>query len=139
MLEVNWRSIHIDTGNGVQIVPNAVLAAASFTNLSRVHGPTFNSVATVQFSPNDPPGAITAALLSVARDLPLRNTRLEAKVTDLGEATYKIAVPVNAPSDEGPTKRPFCTASGTPRGGRICISTTSSTPATGTEIASSQN
>lgn len=104
VVEVNWRAVHIDTGNGLQIIPNAMLASGSFTNLSRIQGPTFNSVAELQFSANDPPGAVAATLLSVARDLPLRNPRLEAKVTDLGEAKYKVAVPVNAPSDEGPTK-----------------------------------
>jgi len=35
VVEVNWRAIHIDTFNGIQVVPNATLAAASFTNLSR--------------------------------------------------------------------------------------------------------
>ncbi|MDA2991847.1 MAG: mechanosensitive ion channel, partial [Actinomycetota bacterium] len=38
VVEVNWRAIHIDTANGIQVVPNAVLAAGSFTNLSRVTG-----------------------------------------------------------------------------------------------------
>ena len=36
VVEVNWRVVHIDTGNGIQIVPNAALASASFTNLSRL-------------------------------------------------------------------------------------------------------
>jgi small-conductance mechanosensitive channel len=104
VVEVNWRAVHIDTGNGLQIIPNAMLATGSFTNLSRIQGPTFNSVATVQFSLNDQPGLVASTLLSVARDLPLRNPLLDAKVTDLGEGQYKIAVPVNAPADEGPTK-----------------------------------
>lgn len=26
VVEVNWRSVHIDTGNGIQIIPNATLA-----------------------------------------------------------------------------------------------------------------
>ena len=39
VVEVNWRAIHIDTGSGLQIMPNSVLAGASFTNLSRPGGP----------------------------------------------------------------------------------------------------
>jgi small-conductance mechanosensitive channel len=104
VVEVNWRAVHIDTGNGLQIIPNAMLATGSFTNLSRIQGPTFNSIATLQFSTNDAPGAIASTLLAVARDLPLRNPRLDATVTDLGEAKYKVTVPVNAPAHEGPTK-----------------------------------
>ena len=38
VVEVNWRATHIDTGSGLQIMPNSVLAAASFTNLSRPPG-----------------------------------------------------------------------------------------------------
>ena len=38
VVEVNWRATHIDTGSGMQIMPNSVLAAASFTNLSRPAG-----------------------------------------------------------------------------------------------------
>ncbi|MBV8964939.1 MAG: mechanosensitive ion channel, partial [Mycobacteriaceae bacterium] len=38
VIEVNWRAVHIDTGSGLQITPNSVLAVASFTNLSRPPG-----------------------------------------------------------------------------------------------------
>ena len=38
VVEVNWRATHIDTGSGLQIMPNSVLAAASFTNFSRPPG-----------------------------------------------------------------------------------------------------
>ena len=38
VVEVNWRAVHIDTGSGLQITPNSVLAGASFTNLSRPPG-----------------------------------------------------------------------------------------------------
>ncbi|PZU04380.1 MAG: hypothetical protein DI630_01215 [Gordonia sp. (in: high G+C Gram-positive bacteria)] len=104
VVEVNWRAVHIDTGNGLQIIPNAMLATGSFTNLSRIQGPTFNSIATLQYSANDAPGMIASTLLEVARDLPLRNPRLDATVTDLGEAKYKVTVPVSAPAHEGPTR-----------------------------------
>src|ERR1700733_8849224 len=38
VIEVNWRAVHIHTGHGLQITPNSVLAATSFTNLSRPPG-----------------------------------------------------------------------------------------------------
>ena len=39
VVEVNWRAVHIDTGSGIQIVPNATLSGASFTNMSEPDGP----------------------------------------------------------------------------------------------------
>ena len=47
VVEVNWRATHIDTGSGLQIIPNSVLAAASFTNLSRPPGAHTITVTTV--------------------------------------------------------------------------------------------
>ena len=41
VVEVNWRATHIDTGSGLLIMPNSVLAAASFTNFSRPPGSPF--------------------------------------------------------------------------------------------------
>ena len=38
IVEANWRAVHIQTGHGLQITPNSVLAATSFTNLSRPPG-----------------------------------------------------------------------------------------------------
>ena len=38
VVEVNWRATHIDTGNGMQIMPNSALAGATFTNLSQPAG-----------------------------------------------------------------------------------------------------
>jgi small-conductance mechanosensitive channel len=35
VVEVNWRSVHILTDDGIRVVPNANLASSSFVNLSR--------------------------------------------------------------------------------------------------------
>ncbi len=51
VVEVNWRAAHIDTGNGIQIVPNAMLATGSFTNLSRVQGAAYQATAMLAFGP----------------------------------------------------------------------------------------
>ncbi|BDX34754.1 membrane protein [Mycobacterium antarcticum] len=104
VVEVNWRSVHIDTGNGIQIIPNATLATGSFTNLSRVTGAAFRATATVGFSADDPPGIVTRTLLAVADSLPAKVPTLPASVTSLGEAKYKVSVPVSSPADEGPAR-----------------------------------
>lgn len=104
VVEVNWRAAHIDTGNGIQIVPNATLATGSFTNLSRVQGASYQAAVTLAFSSDDPPGAIAVAMMAVAANLPARLADLPAKVVALGEAKYKVSVPIASPADEGATK-----------------------------------
>src|SRR6516225_10105697 len=69
VVEVNWRAVHIDTGSGLQITPNSVLAVASFTNLSRPPG-TYKIKVTTVFSADDPPDRVCAMLSRVAAELP---------------------------------------------------------------------
>ena len=104
VVEVNWRAIHIDTFNGIQVVPNATLAAASFTNLSRAVGPAFNSIAILKFAAADPPGVVVKALLSVAEALPAKLADQPAKVVPLGVGQYKVYVPVATPADDFSTR-----------------------------------
>ncbi len=104
VVEVNWRAIHIDTLNGTQIVPNAILAAESFTNLTRVTGAAFNSVAILKFAAVDPPGVVVKALQSVADALPAKIDDLPAKVVPLGAGQYKVFVPVASPADDFSTR-----------------------------------
>lgn len=101
VLEVNWRSIHIDTGNGLQIVPNAVLAGASFTNLSRVAGPAFYCTATLTFCGDDRPGTVVRTLKEIADALPQKVPGMDSRVSALGAAEYKVSVPVASPAEEG--------------------------------------
>jgi len=75
--------VHIDTGNGIQIVPNATLATGSFTNLSRVTGAAFNATAVLTFGAGDPPGVVTVALQSVA-DRAYLDTQLHSITASLG-------------------------------------------------------
>lgn len=101
VLEVNWRSIHIDTGNGLQIVPNAALAGSSFRNLSRVAGPAFYCTTTLTFCGDDRPGTVVQTLRSVADALPQKLSGMDVGVTALGAGEYRVSVPVASPADEG--------------------------------------
>jgi small-conductance mechanosensitive channel len=103
VLEVNWRSIHLDTGNGVKIVPNAVLAASSFTNLSRVHGTTFFATATVTFGAQDRPGTVVSTLMAVADALPSKRLELSPRVKAMGAGEYQVSVPIATPGDQSAT------------------------------------
>jgi small-conductance mechanosensitive channel len=104
VVEVNWRSAHIDTGNGIKIVPNAVLATGAFTNLSRVSGAVYQAKVTLKFSADDQPGKVVRALLEVAEALPAKISGLPARVSAAGEAQYGVSVPIASPADEGSTK-----------------------------------
>ena len=103
MVEVNWRAVHIDTENGVQIVPNAALAGDAFVNLSRTTAPYFKAKAVLNFSPEDPPGQVKAALLAVAEGLPNKLTGVPAAVTAIGAGAYRVTVPIASPGDDGST------------------------------------
>lgn len=103
VVEVNWRAIHIDTANGIQVLPNAMLAAGSFTNLSRVTGAAFNSIAIMKFAAADP-GVVVKALMSVAEALPAKLADLPARVVPLGAGQFKVYVPVASPADDFSTR-----------------------------------
>lgn len=98
VVEVNWRAVHIDTGSGIQIVPNSSLSGASFTNLSEPAGP-YSAVADVKFSTDDPPHEVMALLLEVADALPMRLHDEHASVSYGGAAAFSVSIPVAGPSE----------------------------------------
>jgi small-conductance mechanosensitive channel len=105
-VEVNWRAVHIDTENGLQVIPNAALAGDAFVNLSRTTAPYFKAKATFSFAAGDPPGLIKSTLLAVADAAPAKFADAKASVTPLGEhavhpglVTYRVMVPVASPAE----------------------------------------
>lgn len=100
VVEVNWRAVHIDTGSGIQIVPNSSLSGASFTNLSEPEGP-YSATADVAFSTDDPPHEVMALLLEVAEALPVRIPGERAGVTYGGGGAYHVSIPLPGPADAG--------------------------------------
>ncbi len=100
VVEVNWRAVHIDTGSGIQIVPNSSLSGASFTNLSEPEGP-FSADASVKFATDDPPHEVMALLIEVADALPMRVAGERASVSYTGAGAFNVSIPVAGPSDAG--------------------------------------
>ncbi|MFK0402650.1 mechanosensitive ion channel domain-containing protein [Microbacterium sp. NPDC090225] len=98
VVEVNWRAVHIDTGSGIQIVPNSSLSGASFTNLSEPDGP-YSASTSVTFSTDDPPHEVMALLVEVAEALPMKVARERASVSYSGAGAYGVAIPVAGPAD----------------------------------------
>ncbi|MEU0499126.1 mechanosensitive ion channel family protein [Mycobacterium sp. NPDC006124] len=106
VVEVNWRATHIDTGSGLHIIPNSVLAAASFVNLSRPPGEHSITVKTT-FASNDPPDDVCALLTQVASALPhLRPESAPSSVTS-GAGEYTTAIPLRSPADDSVTRATF--------------------------------
>jgi small-conductance mechanosensitive channel/CRP-like cAMP-binding protein len=97
VVEVNWRAVHIDTGSGIQIVPNSNLSGASFTNLSEPAGP-YSASASVTFSTDDPPHEVMALLVEVADGLPMRTSE-RASVSYSGSGAFGVSIPVAGPAD----------------------------------------
>ncbi|MBK0296223.1 mechanosensitive ion channel, partial [Bacillus sp. S34] len=100
VVEVNWRSVHIDTGAGILIMPNSSLAGASFTNLSRTGG-TFPVSTDVTFTTDDPPAAVVALLQRVATGLPQRYPGTQPVAVPTGGSGYTVSFEVRGPSQEG--------------------------------------
>ena len=104
--EVNWRATHIDTGSGVQIIPNSVLAAASFANLSR---PTdsYNLVVESTFSSADAPDEICALLAKIAAKLPQLRDGATPVVTATSNTGYTTTIPLTSPGDDADARTTF--------------------------------
>ncbi|MDT5179876.1 MAG: hypothetical protein QOJ95_4074 [Mycobacterium sp.] len=106
VVEVNWRATHIDTGSGLQIIPNSVLAAASFANLSRPAGEHTLSVVT-EFGPNDPPDDVCDLLQKVAGNLPQLRPGATASSAVAGAGEYTTSIPLRSPADAAAAKATF--------------------------------
>ncbi|ANR93005.1 MULTISPECIES: mechanosensitive ion channel domain-containing protein [Mycobacterium avium complex (MAC)] len=99
IVEANWRSVHIQTGHGLQITPNSVLATTSFTNLSRPPG-GHQLTLTATFSETDPPDRVCALLRRVADALPQRRPDAVAAAVPAGGAEYHVTIGLTSPADD---------------------------------------
>ncbi|WP_439591790.1 mechanosensitive ion channel domain-containing protein [Microbacterium sp.] len=108
IIEVNWRAVHLDTGNGIVIIPTANLAGGSFTNLTRSSDP-YAAVVDVAFATDDAPLRVRGLLVDVARDIPLVSPDRDATTSTLGGSVYRVSIPLQSPGDEGAVADAFST------------------------------
>lgn len=106
IVEANWRSVHIQTGHGLQITPNSVLATTSFTNLSRPPGGHQLTITTT-FSEADPPDRVCALLERVANALPQRRPDAMALSVPAGGTEYRVTVGLKSPADDSAAQAAF--------------------------------
>jgi small-conductance mechanosensitive channel/CRP-like cAMP-binding protein len=108
IIEVNWRAVHLDTGNGIVVLPTAELAEGSFFNLSRARDP-YAAAKEVAFATDDPPLRVRAMLIDVAREIPLVSPDREPSVATTGGAKYSVSIPLQSPGDESAVLDAFTT------------------------------
>ncbi|WP_342001817.1 mechanosensitive ion channel [Microbacterium sp. LWH7-1.2] len=108
IVEVNWRAVHLETGNGTVIIPTAELAGGSFVNLSRNPEP-YAATLEVEFGTDDPPGRVRELLVAVARDIPLLSPDLEPSAVTVGGSRYEVAIPLRTPGDRADALDAFAT------------------------------
>ncbi|MBV8785779.1 MAG: mechanosensitive ion channel, partial [Mycobacterium sp.] len=106
VIEVNWRAVHIDTGSGVRITPNSMLATTAFTNLSRPAG-AHKVAMTTNFSSADAPDQVCEMLTRVARALPQLKLGGVPRSVPLGAGEYRTSIGVDSPADAGAAKATF--------------------------------
>ena len=106
VVEVNWRAVHIDTGNGMRITPNSVLATNAFTNLSRPAGAQKCAI-TTKFSTADSPDKVCAMLTRVAGALPQLKPGVTPTAVALGGAEYRTTIRLLSPADGGAAQATF--------------------------------
>lgn len=99
VVEVNWRSVHIKTDDGIRIVPNATLAASSIVNLSRSED-VFGVSTLIRFATDDPPQTVIAVCRDVARGLPQSVPGEEATVTPQPKGRYSVYLKLTSPAEE---------------------------------------
>ena len=104
--EVNWRATHINTGSGLEIIPNSVLAGQAFVNLSRPPGGHTITVKT-KFSGSDAPDAVCGLLMSVAGNLPHVHPDGTAVATADSSTEYTVTIPVRSPADDVEARSTF--------------------------------
>jgi small-conductance mechanosensitive channel len=106
IVEANWRAVHIQTGQGLQITPNSVLAATSFTNLSRPPG-AHQLAITTTFSVDDPPERVRRLLARVASTLPQCKDNSTPTAVAAGGGEYRVTIALKSPADDGAARATF--------------------------------
>ncbi|HEX4443588.1 MAG TPA: mechanosensitive ion channel domain-containing protein [Galbitalea sp.] len=106
--EINWRSVHMMTVNGLLIVPNSSLAGSTFLNITKGDGPFTNDIY-VRFALEDPPQDVMAVCDQTAAGLPMIYPGQSTTVSTLGKGRFEVEIPITSPALNGASIRMFNT------------------------------
>ncbi len=96
VIAMNWRATHLDTSNGILVIPNSELAGGSFTNLSRATSP-FEASDVFRFATDDPPQKVIELMVEVAEGLPERHPDEQPYAVPLNKARFEVNIPLTSP------------------------------------------
>jgi len=99
VVEVNWRSVHLQTTNDdLRVIPNSELAKGQFTNFSRPT-PLHRVEVPISFSYDDPPNRVRQLLIATALEIPdvLNTPPPDVAVVSYGDFAINYKVQVFAP------------------------------------------
>ncbi len=105
VVEINWRSIHIETPTReTRIVPNVSLYKSAFSNLSRPNTKRTDSLE-IGFSYDDPPNRVKQAMLELLNSIPgiLSDPGPSVRVFNYGDfsITYRLIFTVMTQEELG--------------------------------------
>ncbi|MGV0746338.1 cyclic nucleotide-binding domain-containing protein [Mycolicibacterium sp. XJ870] len=106
VVEVNWRATHLDSGSGVYILPNSLLATEWFINLSLPRDGRSMEVVTI-FSTSDPPDRVCAVLTRVAGLLPQLRPDAAPEVAKGAAGEYTTTIPLRSAGADAATRSTF--------------------------------
>ena len=102
VVEVNWRAVHLLTGdNNLVVVPNSELGKTSFTNMSRP-GTSYIQCLHLKFALDDPPNTVKEVLESTALEMAgvLAEPPPKATLASFNDSSVSYVLEVGCPSFE---------------------------------------
>ena len=97
VVEMNWRATHLDTSNGILVIPNSELAAGSFRNLSRATSP-YEASDVFRFATDDPPQKVIDVMVEVASGLPECHPDETPYAVPMNKSRFEINIPLTSPA-----------------------------------------
>jgi small-conductance mechanosensitive channel len=99
VVAMNWRATHLDTNNGILVIPNSELAGASFENLTRATSP-YEAADVFRFATDDPPQRVIEVMEEVASGLPELAPDSSPMAVPLDKAKFEINIPLTSPGKQ---------------------------------------
>jgi small-conductance mechanosensitive channel/CRP-like cAMP-binding protein len=99
VVAMNWRATHLDTANGILVIPNSTLAGDSFKNLSRASSP-YETSDVFRFATDDPPHRVIEVMVEVASGLPELHPGETPYAIPLDKAKFEINIALTSPAKQ---------------------------------------
>ena len=99
VIAMNWRATHLDTNNGILVIPNSELAGSSFENLSRATSP-YEAADVFRFATDDPPQRVIEVMEEVASGLPELAPGTSPMAVPMNKARFEINIPLSSPGKQ---------------------------------------